>query len=50
MGVGIPSVVIGVLLTLVITAGVLLLMKNQKKKEKVRLYRKISSNWGIVLK
>ncbi len=50
LGVGIPSVVIGVLLTLVITAGVLLLMKNQKKKEKVRLYRKISSNWGIVLK
>lgn len=50
LGVRILSIVIGVLLTLAITAGVLLLMKKQKKKEKVRLYHKISSNWGIVLK
>ncbi len=49
-GVGIPMIVIGVLLTLLITAGVLLMLKKQKKKEKVRLYHKISSNWGIVLK
>ena len=49
-GVGIPMIVLGVLLTLLITAGVLLMLKKQKKNEKVRLYHKISSNWGIVLK
>ena len=50
LGVNIATIVLGVLLTLLITAGVLLLMKKQKKNEKVRLYNKISSNWGIVLK
>jgi hypothetical protein len=49
-GLGIATIVLGVLLTLLVTAGVLLLMKKQKKNEKVRLYNKISSSWGIVLK
>lgn len=50
LDVGIPMIVLGVILTLLITAGVLLMLKKQKKKEKVRLYHKISSNWGVVLK
>lgn len=50
LGAGIAMIVIGVFLTLGITAAVLLLLKKQKKKEKVRLYHKISSNWGVVLK
>ncbi len=50
LGLGIATIVLGVLLTLLVTAGVLLLMKKQKKNEKVRLYNKISSSWGIVLK
>ena len=37
LGAGIPMIVLGVLLTLLITAGVLLMLKKQKKKEKVHL-------------
>lgn len=50
MGAGVATIVIGVVLTLCIAAAVLLLLKTQKKNEKVRLYNKISSNWGIVIK
>lgn len=50
MGIGAASITICAVLTLGIAAGVLLLLKTQKKNEKVRLYHKISSNWGIVLK
>ena len=50
MGAGVATIVIGVVLTLCIAAAVLLLLKTQKKNEKVRLYNKISSNWGVVIK
>ena len=50
LGLGVVSIVLGVLLTVIIAAAVLLMVKNQKKKEKVKLCHKISSNWGIVLK
>ena len=50
LGLGIATIVLGVIGTLAIAAGVLIMVKNQKKKEKVKLYHKISSNWGIVLK
>ena len=50
MGNSVATIVIGAVLTVCIAAAVLLLMKSQKKNEKVRLYNKISSNWGIVIK
>ena len=50
LGLGVATIILGVIGTLAIAAGVLLMVKNQKKKEKVKLYHKISSNWGIVLK
>lgn len=46
----ISSYIIGGTLTLIIFIGVIGFYKNQKKKEKMRLYRKISSGWGVILK
>ena len=46
----IPMIIIGVVLTLAEALGILVLFKKQKKKERVRLYQKISSNWGVVIK
>jgi hypothetical protein len=44
---------IGAVLALVLTAGVavfiMVIFKNQKKQEKMRLYSKISSGWGVVI-
>ena len=46
----IPMIIIGVVLTFAEALGILVLFKKQKKKERVRLYQKISSNWGVVIK
>ena len=46
---GVLGIVIGLVLTLVVSVGVLYVFRDQKKKEKMRLYRKISSGWGIVI-
>lgn len=42
------GVVIGAVLTLVVIIGAFSLLKMQKKKEKMRLYRKVSAGWGVV--
>lgn len=45
--------VVGVILALVLTLGaafaIFVLFRNQKKQEKMRLYSKISSGWGVVI-
>ena len=50
LGAGIPMIIIGVVLTCAAALGILVVFKKQKKKERVRLYQKISSNWGVVIK
>lgn len=42
------GVVIGAVLTLVVIILAFSLLKMQKKKEKMRLYRKVSAGWGVV--
>lgn len=43
------NIIIGVVLTLGAVIGIFSLFKSQKKKEKMRLYKKISSGWGVVI-
>lgn len=50
LGAGIPTIIIGVVLTCAVALGILVVFKKQKKKERVLLYQKISSNWGVVIK
>jgi len=38
----------GSVLTLVVIILAFSLLKMQKKKEKMRLYRKVSAGWGVV--
>ena len=45
---GIVGIVMGSVLTLVVIVGAFSLLKMQKKKEKMRLYRKVSAGWGVV--
>ena len=45
---GIAGIIIGAVLTLVVIIGAFSLLKMQKKKEKMRLYRKVSAGWGVV--
>ena len=45
---GIVGIVLGSVLTLVVIVGAFSLLKMQKKKEKMRLYRKVSAGWGVV--
>ncbi len=42
------GIIIGAVLTLLVLLGVVYLLKVQKKKEKMRLYRKVSAGWGVV--
>ncbi len=42
------GIVIGAVLTLLVLFGVVYMLKLQKKKEKMRLYRKVSAGWGVV--
>ena len=42
------GIIIGVVLTLLVLFGAVYLLKLQKKKEKMRLYRKVSAGWGVV--
>ncbi|MCR4888133.1 MAG: hypothetical protein K5979_02980, partial [Ruminococcus sp.] len=44
------GIIIAAVLTVAVAVAVLVFYKKQKKKERVRLYKKISSNWGIVIK
>lgn len=45
---GVVGIIIGVFFTVLVAFAVLAMLKNQKKKEKMRLYRKISAGWGVV--
>lgn len=42
------GIIIGAVLTLLVLIGAVYLLKVQKKKEKMRLYRKVSAGWGVV--
>lgn len=42
------GIIIGAVLTLLVLFGAVYLLKVQKKKEKMRLYRKVSAGWGVV--
>ena len=42
------GIIIGAALTLLALIGAVYLLKVQKKKEKMRLYRKVSAGWGVV--
>lgn len=44
------QMIVGVLLTLVIAFSVFFIFKSQKKQEKLKLYQKISTSWGVVIK
>lgn len=45
---GLVGIIIGVFFTVLVAFAVLAMLKKQKKKEKMRLYRKISAGWGVV--
>ena len=45
---GIVGIIMGSVLTLVVIILAFSLLKMQKKKEKMRLYRKVSAGWGVV--
>ncbi|MBP3242641.1 MAG: hypothetical protein J6L99_02165 [Ruminococcus sp.] len=47
---GTLKVVVGVVLTVVAAVAILFIFKGQKKHEKIRLYEKVSSTWGVVIK
>ncbi len=42
------GIIIGSVLTVVVIIAAFALLKVQKKKEKMRLYRKVSAGWGVV--
>ena len=42
------GIIIGAVLTLVVLFALVYMLKAQKKKEKMRLYRKVSAGWGVV--
>lgn len=44
------GVVVASILTVVALFGITFVFRNQKKKEKVRMYTKISTGWGVVIK
>jgi hypothetical protein len=46
---GTVGIIIGAVLTVVVVALVFSTFKSQKKKEKMRMYKKISSGWGVVI-
>ena len=43
------GIVVGSVLTVAVVVLVFMLFKSQKKKEKMRMYKKISSGWGVVI-
>ena len=43
------NIIVGVVLTLVAAFAVFSMFRSQKKKEKMRLYKKISTGWGVVI-
>ncbi len=43
------GIILSVLLTIGAAVGILMVFKKQKKQEKMRLYSKISSGWGVVI-
>ncbi|WP_297958707.1 hypothetical protein [uncultured Ruminococcus sp.] len=45
---GVVGIIVGVFLTLLAAFAALYLLKKIKKKEKMRLYRKVSAGWGVV--
>jgi hypothetical protein len=45
---GTVGIAVGGVLTLVVVVAAFALLKSQKKKEKMRLYRKVSAGWGVV--
>jgi len=45
---GVVGIIMGSVLTLVVIILAFSLLKMQKKKEKMRLYRKVSAGWGVV--
>ncbi|EWM53136.1 hypothetical protein [Ruminococcus flavefaciens] len=45
---GVPGIIVGAVLTVLVAFVALYLLKAQKKKEKMRLYRKVSAGWGVV--
>lgn len=45
---GAAGIAIGGVLTVVVVVAAFVLLKTQKKKEKMRLYRKVSAGWGVV--
>lgn len=47
---GLGAVLLSVFFTICFAAYILYDFKTSKKKEKMRMYRKISSKWGVVLK
>jgi hypothetical protein len=46
---GTVGIIIGAVLTVAVIALVFSTFKSQKKKEKMRMYKKISSGWGVVI-
>ncbi|MCQ2434256.1 MAG: hypothetical protein MJ062_03345 [Oscillospiraceae bacterium] len=47
---GIPAAIVSLVLTIGTAVFVLYNFKTAKKKEKLRMYRKIGSKWGVVFK
>ena len=45
---GVVGIIVGAFATLLVAFGALYLLKSMKKKEKMRLYRKVSAGWGVV--
>ena len=45
---GVVGIIVGAFLTLLAAFAALYLLKKIKKKEKMRLYRKVSAGWGVV--
>ena len=43
------GVILAVVLTLIAAFAIFVVFRNQKKQEKMRLYSKISSGWGVVI-
>ena len=46
---GLPGIILALVLTAAVTVAIMAVFKNQKKQEKMRLYSKISSGWGVVI-
>jgi hypothetical protein len=46
---GVLRIVLGAVLTVIAVLLVFSLFRSQKKKEKMRMYKKLSSGWGVVI-